>query len=104
MLPMVEVPQTIRKGLRPYRDLCRREEGFEHVSRYVSGVIVSPNKTRQGSYANQVWDGKNPSRRVMPEAVFEAGGDAEELLPRHRRVIAAEHCGRGRAVILLDWP
>jgi hypothetical protein len=48
MLPMVEVPQTIWKGLRPYRDLFGREEGFEHVSRYVSGLIVSPNKTGQG--------------------------------------------------------
>ena len=82
MLPMVEVPQTIRKGLRPYRDLFRREEGFEHVSRYVSGLTVSPNKTRQGIYANQVWEGKKPSRRVRHEAVFAAGWDAEELLPR----------------------
>jgi hypothetical protein len=103
MLPMVEVPQTIRKGLRPYRDLFRRQEGFEHVSRYVSGLIVSPNKTMQGIYANQVWEGKKPSRRVMHEAVFEAEWGAEELLPRHRRVIAPEHCGRGREVISLDW-
>jgi hypothetical protein len=48
MLPMVEVPQTIRQGLRPYRELFRREEGFAHVSRYVSGLIVRPNKTVQG--------------------------------------------------------
>ena len=33
MLPMVGVPETIRKGLRPYRDLLRRAEGFEYVSR-----------------------------------------------------------------------
>ena len=54
MLPMVEVPETIRKGLGPYRDLFRRAEGFEHVSRYVTELIVSPNKTRQGIYAQQV--------------------------------------------------
>jgi hypothetical protein len=103
MLPMVEVPKTIRQGLRPYRDLFRRAEGFEHVSRYVSGLIVSPNKTVQGIYANQVWAGKKPSRRVRHEAVFEAGWDAEELFPRHRRVIGPEHWGRGREVISLDW-
>jgi hypothetical protein len=45
---MVEVPETIKKGLRPYRDLFGRAEGFEHVSRYVAGLIVSPNKTLQG--------------------------------------------------------
>ncbi len=37
------------------------------------------------------------------EAGFEAGWDAEELLPRHRRGIAPEHRGRGRAVMSLDW-
>jgi hypothetical protein len=103
MLPMVEVPETIRKGLRPYRDLFRRAEGFEYVSRYVSGLLVSPNKTLQGIYAQQVWEGEKPSRRAMHEAVFEAGWEAEELLPRHRMVIAPEHCGRGREVISLDW-
>ncbi len=103
MLPMVGVPETIRKGLRPYRDLFRRAEGFEHVSRYVTGLIVSPNKTLQGIYADQVWEEHKPSRRVMHEAVFEAGWDAEELLPRHRRMIAPEHRGRGREVISLDW-
>ena len=103
MLPMVGVPATIRKGLRPYRDLFRRAEGFEHVSRYVTGLIVSPNKTLQGIYAQQVWEEDKPTRRTMHEAVFEAGWQAEALLPRHRRLIAPEHRGRGREVISLDW-
>ena len=68
MLPMVGVPETIRKGLRPYRDLFRRGEGFEHVSRYVTGLIVSPNKTLQGIYANQVWEEDKPTRRTMHRA------------------------------------
>src|SRR5258707_9238098 len=103
MLPMVGVPETIREGLRPYRDLFRRAEGFEHLSRYVTGLIVSPNKTLQGIYANQVWEGDKPSRRAMHEAVFEAGWEAEELLPRHRAAIAPEHQGRGRGGISVDW-
>jgi hypothetical protein len=100
---MVGVPETIRKGLRPYRDLFRRAEGFEHVSRYVTGLIVSPNKTLQGIYAQQVWEEHKPTRRTMHEAVFEAGWEAEELLPRHRTLIAPEHRGRGREVMSLDW-
>ena len=88
MLPMVGVPETVRKGLRAYRDLFRRDEGFEYVSRYVTGLLVSPHKTWQGIYANQVWPAKKPSRRAMPEAVFEADWNAEELLPRHRALIA----------------
>ena len=39
----------------------------------------------------------------MHEAGFEAGWEAEELLPRHRTLIAPEHRGRGREVISLDW-
>jgi hypothetical protein len=48
MLPIVGVPETVRKGLRSYRELFRRDEGFEYVSRYVTGLLVSPNKTLQG--------------------------------------------------------
>ena len=103
MLPIVGVPETIRKGLRPYRDLFRRDEGFEYVSRYVTGLIVSPKKTLQGIHAQQVWEEDKPTRRTMHEAVFEAGWQAEELLPRHRKLIAPEHRGRGREVISLDW-
>ena len=103
MLPVVGVPETVRKGLRPYRDLFRREEGFEYVSRYVTGLLVSPNKTLQGIYATQVWPEQKPSRRAMHEAVFEAEWKAEELLPRHRARMAREHRNRGREVISLDW-
>ena len=103
MLPVVGVPQTVQRQMRPYRGLFRRSEGFEYVSRYVTGLLVSPNKTSQGIYAAQVWDGDGPSYRAMHEAVFEAGWDAEALLPRHRKLIAPEHRNRGREVISLDW-
>lgn len=103
MLPVVGVPQTVQHQMRPYRDLFRRSEGFEYVSRYITGLLVSPNKTLQGIHATQVWEENKPSYRAMHEAVFEAGWDAEELLPRHRRLIAPEHRHRGREVISLDW-
>ena len=103
MLPIVGVPKTIQRGLLPYRKLFGRAEGFEHVSRYITGLILSANKTLQGIYDAQGWEGDKPSRRAMHEAVFEAGWDAEGLLPRHRAVIAPEHQGRGREVICLDW-
>jgi ElaB/YqjD/DUF883 family membrane-anchored ribosome-binding protein len=93
----------VQQQMRPYRDLFRRSEGFEYVSRYVTGLLVSPNKTLQGIHATQVWEENKPGYRAMHEAVFEAGWDAEELLPRHRRLIAPEHRHRGREVISLDW-
>jgi hypothetical protein len=64
---------------------------------------VSPHKTLQGIYAQQVWEEHKPTRRTMHEAVFEAGWNAEELLPRHRKLIAPEHRNRGREVMSLDW-
>ena len=88
MLPIVGVPATIHQGLAPYRDVCCRAEGFAHVERYVTGLILRPNKTLQGIYDAQVWPGgAQASRRAMPAAVFEAGWDSDRLLPRHRALV-----------------
>jgi hypothetical protein len=104
MLPIVGVPETIRRGMAPYRDVFCRDAGFEHISRYVTGLLLSPKKTLQGLYDVQVWESEHaPSRRAMHAAVFEAGWDAEALRPRQRAVIAQEHRGRGRAVLSLAW-
>src|SRR5262252_637131 len=39
----------------------------------------------------------------MQEAVFEAGWDADALLPLHRQAVAPAHRSRGREVLSLDW-
>src|SRR5215468_3337453 len=103
MLPICGVPATIQQGLAPYRDLFCRDEGFAHISRYITGLVLSPNKTLQGIYDLQVWDAESPSRRAMHAAVFEAQWDAKALMPRHRAVVAQDHGRRGREVISLDW-
>jgi hypothetical protein len=104
LLPLVGVPRLIKEGLAPYRDLFCREAGFEHVSRYVTGLLLSPNKTLQGIYAQQIWpEVQGASRRAMHAAVFEASWDSEGLMPRHRAVVAGAHRGRGLEVIDLDW-
>jgi hypothetical protein len=103
MLPITGVPETIARGMAEFRDLFGRAEGFEHVSRYVTGLIISPNKTLQGIYEWQVWDHDTPSRRAMHAAVFEAGWDSHALIQRHRTQVAPDHRGRGREVISLDW-
>ena len=45
MFLLVTIPDTIRTGLPPYREVFCREEGFDHISRYVTGLLLSPNKT-----------------------------------------------------------
>jgi hypothetical protein len=107
MLPIVEVPETIRNGMLNYRSVFCRDEGFDHVSRYVTGLIISPNKTLQGIYDLQVWDEekdrKKPSGRAMHGSVFESGWGTDALMQQHRAVVAADHRGQGREVISLDW-
>jgi hypothetical protein len=103
MLPISGVPETIARGMAGVRDLCCRKEGFAPVSRYVTGLILSPNKTLQGIDDLHVWEHSMPSRRAMHEAVFEAGWDSHALLQRHRTQVARDHRGRGREVISVDW-
>jgi hypothetical protein len=104
MLSIVGGPETLRQGLAKYRDVFCRDAGVEHISRYVTGLILSPNKTLQGIYALQAWgEEPSPSRRAMQEAVFEAGWAADAWMPQHRKVIAPDHCGRGKEVLRLDW-
>jgi hypothetical protein len=105
MLPMVGAPPTIAAGMKDYRETFCRNEGFEHVSRYVSGLVLCPNKTLQGIHAHQVWpEGEEVTRRAMHAAVFEARWSSEELMVKHRALVAADHRGgRGREIIALDW-
>lgn len=104
MVPLVRVPDTIANGMKGYRGVFCREAGFEHVSRYVSGLLLSENKTLQGIHAQQVYlEGEASSRRAMQAAVFEAGWDSEELMQQHRLQVGQRHQGRGREVISLDW-
>ena len=102
MLPITGVPETIARGMAAFRDLFCRAEGFEHVSRYVTGLILSPNKTLQGIYDLQVWDRDTPRRRAMHEAVFEAAWDSQALIQRHRATVGPDHRGRGHEVLSVD--
>ena len=104
MIPLIGVPATLAQGMSAYRDVFCREAGFEHVSRYISGLLLSKNKTLQGIHAQQVYrEGKAVSRRAMHEAVFEARWDSEVLMQQHRRQVGLRHQGCGREIISLDW-
>jgi hypothetical protein len=93
MFPILEVPPVVSTLLSQYREVFCREAGFEWVSRYVTGLLVSPNKTLQGIYDLQVFPDceQPPSRRAMHEAVFEAGWDCDLLTQQHRQLIAPDY-------------
>ena len=103
MLPIVRVPESIASVMSHHRDIFCRDEGFEHVSRYVAGLITCPNKTLQGIYDCQIWSDNAPSRRCMHEAIFESGWNSEQLIASHRKQVACDYKGKGRHVISLDW-
>ncbi len=104
MLPLVGIPATIAKFLKSYRQVFCKEAGFQHISRYINGLLISPNKTLQGIHNQLVWqEGQEISRRAMHEAVFEAGWKHQALMEQHRKVLAPVHQGKGREVIALDW-
>lgn len=104
MFPIIEVPESIRQGMLAYRALFCRKEGFDQVSRFGTGLIVSPNKTLQGIYDLQNWGpGGGPGRRCMQEAVFEANWDDDQLMRRQRAEVAKAPRGGGRQIISVDW-
>ena len=101
--PLVGIGTTLEQFMVAYREVFCRDAGFEHVSRYINGLLLSANKTLQGIYAQIVWpQGKQVSRRTMHESVFESGWNRDELMQCHRGMLAPHYHGRGRAVIGLD--
>jgi hypothetical protein len=97
MFPLVGVPETRAKGMNAYRGVFCRQAGFEHVSRYISGLLLSENKTVQGIYAQQVYgEGEGVTRRAMHAAVFEAGWDSQELMTEHRHTSGQTAPGEGQ--------
>ncbi len=100
MLPLVGIPKTIAKFLQKYRNVFCKEAGFQHINRYINGLLMSPNKTLQGIYSQQVWNEEEKvSRRAMHEAIFEAGWKHQELIKQHRRVLSPVYQGKAREII-----
>ena len=92
MIPIIKVPKSNAKNLEKYREIFKRKKGFETVSRFITGLIISPNKTLEGIHAQQYWEkGEEIKRRGMHHAVFEAEWKSEEIMSKHREIIASEH-------------
>lgn len=105
MLPFVGIPNTIQQGMSTFRDLFSRQAGFDHVSRYISGLLLSPNKTLQGIHSQFVSTAEQPlpGRRAMHAGVFESPWEQEALMQRHRLQVSQQYAHSARVVISLDW-
>ena len=76
MLPLVSIPPTLAQNLQPYHRVFCRTASFAQVSRYLTGLLLSPNKMLQGIYAQWVGSEREATvgRRAMHAAVFESAG------------------------------
>jgi hypothetical protein len=105
MFPLVGIARTIHQGMSAYRELFSRQSAFEHVERYVQGLLLSANKTLQGIYSQLVWPdaSERVERRAMPAGVFESPWDRKQLMVQHRAAVAQCYPPHGRQVVSLDW-
>ena len=90
MLPLVGIAATIGRGMSAYRELFSRRSAYEHVERYVNGLLLSVNKTLQGIHSQYVWPDTSArvNRRAMHAGVFESPWSRETLMVRHRVAVA----------------
>lgn len=105
MFPLVGIAATISRGMSAYRELFSRRSAFEHVERYINGLLLSANKTLQGIHSQYVWpdESERVQRRTMHAGVFEAPWEQEALMARHRIAVANHYSHQERQVISLDW-
>jgi hypothetical protein len=67
--PLVGIGRTLQQFMVAYRGVFCRDAGFDHVSRYINGLLLSANKTLHEIYAQIVWpEGQKVSRRAMHES------------------------------------
>jgi SRSO17 transposase len=101
MLPLVEIPPTIKKYAEGYQDLLSPEQ-YEHVKRYLTGLFVSENKTIQVINGSFVVEVKNQSslNRFLTEYPWSATAVNErrlELLRQDPATTPKKH-----AVLIVD--
>ena len=48
MIPLVGIPVTVKNFLQSYRKVFCKQAGWQHIDRYINGLLMSPNKTLQG--------------------------------------------------------
>ena len=101
MLPLVEIPPTVKKYAEGYQDLFSPEQ-FEHFRRYLTGLFVSENKTIQAINGSFVIEVKNQSslNRFFTEYAWSATAINERRLELLRQTPATTP--KKHAVLIVD--
>lgn len=101
MIPLVEFPEIVRHYT-PWFESVFSEEALVQFQRYVSGLIVSENKTVDGMNRLMIHESRNQSslNRLLTESPF-----SEAALNRQRLALLASLPGtrlKERGVLSLD--
>ena len=96
MCPII-VPESVKAFMKGYREVFCKDAGFNHICDYITGLIISSNKTLQGIYNLSVLGRAQSSRRAMHKSVFESQGwNIDTLMKKHREIVSKDHCKRGK--------
>ena len=96
MCPIV-VPESIKSLMKDYREVFCKDAGFNHICNFITGLIISPNKTLQGIYSLSVNERHQSSRRAMHQSVFESQGwNISDLMKKHREIVSKDHIKKGK--------
>jgi len=84
MIPLVEFPELVQHYA-PYFERVFSPAAFVQLKRYISGLIVSENKTVEGINLLCVVESRNQSslNRLLTESPFSRLRIAEQLLARY---------------------
>lgn len=101
MLPIVEIPRFVKEYTQGYRDLFSPEL-YEHFQRYLTGLLVSENKTIQainGLFVVQTRDQSSLNRFLT-----EYRWDTKEFNERRLRLLQQQEARRPkrRGVLIID--
>jgi DDE superfamily endonuclease len=101
MLPLVEIPPFVKKYAEGYQDLFSPEQ-FEHFRRYLTGLLVSENKTIQAINGAFVVEVKNQSslNRFFTEYPWSATAVNERRLELLRKDAATTP--KKHSVLIID--
>src|SRR5438105_10841744 len=74
MLPIIRVPEILAKGMESFRKVFCRAEGFEHICRFITGLILSPKRPSKGFMLCKYGRGRRRvGGRCMKRSLSQAG-------------------------------
>jgi SRSO17 transposase len=99
IIPIVSIPPSIQKGLRPYRDLFPRSETYQHILEYCTGLVVL-DKPSINRLSQCLVDG--PSQSSINKSLTYSPWSEEAVNQRRLEQIKRYYISKGLTIGILD--